>query len=66
MGDVVNLRQFRKQKERAEKEDLAQENREKHGRRKSDVQLMQSRKDLDDKRHDGHQIDPEDDGPQIA
>ena len=66
MGDVVNLRQFRKQKERAEKEDLAQENREKQGRRKSDVQLMQSRKDLDDKRHDGHQIDPEDDGPQIA
>lgn len=66
MGDVVNLRQFRKQKERAEKEELAQENRETHGRRKSDVQLMQSRKELDEKRHQGHQIDPEDDGPQIA
>ena len=66
MGDVVNLRQFRKQKERAEKEDVAQENREKFGRRKSDVQLTQSRRELDEKRHDGHEIDPEDDGPQIA
>ena len=34
MGDVVNLRQVRKQKARAEKEKLAGENRALHGRSK--------------------------------
>ena len=66
MGEVVNLRQFRKQKEREEKEDLAQENREKFGRRKTDVELMQSRAELDQKQHESHQRDPDDDEPQPA
>jgi hypothetical protein len=36
MGDVVNLRQVRKQKARAEKEKLAGENRALHGRSKAE------------------------------
>jgi len=34
MGEIVNLRQVRKQKARAEKEKLASENRALHGRSK--------------------------------
>ncbi len=66
MGEVVNLRQFRKKKEREEKEDVAQENHEKFGRRKTDVELMHSRAELDDKRHESHRLDPDDDEPQPA
>ncbi|MFK0687358.1 DUF4169 family protein [Mesorhizobium sp. IMUNJ 23033] len=36
MGDVVNLRQARKQKARSEKERLAEQNRVLHGRSRSD------------------------------
>ncbi|TIS55144.1 DUF4169 family protein [Mesorhizobium sp.] len=36
MGDVVNLRQARKQKARVEKERLANQNRALHGRSKAD------------------------------
>ncbi len=36
MNNVVNLNRFRKKKARAEKEKQAEENRAKHGRRKSD------------------------------
>ena len=36
MGDVVNLRQARKQKARAEKEEQAQANRARHGRSKAE------------------------------
>ncbi|UXN04801.1 DUF4169 family protein [Bartonella sp. HY406] len=34
MGDIVNLRLFKKQKERKNKEQLADENRQIHGRTK--------------------------------
>ncbi|MER9405753.1 DUF4169 family protein [Mesorhizobium caraganae] len=36
MGEIVNLRQVRKQKARAEKEKLAGENRALHGRSKAE------------------------------
>lgn len=36
MGDVVNLRQARKHKARAEKERQAEQNRVRHGRSKAD------------------------------
>ncbi|CAN7602261.1 DUF4169 family protein [Mesorhizobium caraganae] len=36
MGEIVNLRQIRKQKARAEKEKLAGENRALHGRSKAE------------------------------
>ena len=55
MGDVVNLRQFRKRRARQEKADKAAENRRKHGRAKSEVKTEvreRGEKRLDDKRVD--------------
>ncbi len=40
-GDVVNLRQFRKQKARSEKEKQAEQNRLSFGRTKSEKSLTQ-------------------------
>lgn len=37
MSNIINLNRFRKQKQRAEKEKTADENRVKYGRRKGDV-----------------------------
>jgi hypothetical protein len=39
MGDVINLRQVRKSKRRADDADRAQANRPKHGRSKADKRL---------------------------
>jgi len=36
MGDVINLNQYRKQRERSERQKQSAENRTKYGRRKSD------------------------------
>jgi len=36
MGEVVNLRMIRKRRQRAEKEQLAAENRQKHGRSRAE------------------------------
>ncbi len=57
MGDVVNLRQFRKRRTRQEKADKAAENRRKHGRAKSEVKIEVNERErverrLDDKRFD--------------
>ena len=57
MGDVVNLRQFRKRRARQEKADKAAENRRKHGRAKSEVKIEVNERErvekrLDDKRFD--------------
>ena len=66
MGDVVNLRQFRKQKQRTEKQKKAQSNRLKHGQSKAVRDLEEVRRKIDDAAHAGHLIEPEDDGPQPA
>ncbi len=42
MADVVNLRQFRKRAERAEKEKTAEQNRLAHGRTKSEKSLTKA------------------------
>ena len=57
MGDVVNLRQFRKRRARQEKADKAAENRRNHGRAKSEVKIEVREREpvekrLDDKRFD--------------
>lgn len=42
MADVVNLRQFRKRAERAEKEKTAEQNRLAHGRTKAEKSLTRA------------------------
>jgi len=54
MGDVVNLRQARKQKARAEKERLAGENRALHGRSKAERNRDRLTADQADKFIAGH------------
>ncbi|WP_424981192.1 DUF4169 family protein [Maritalea sp. S77] len=57
MAEVVNLRQARKNKKRAEKEELAAANRHKHGQTKSVKKLHEARDALTQKKLDQQKID---------
>ena len=54
MAEVVNLRSFRKRKERAKKETAAQVNRAAFGRTKSEKQLNKAKRALEQKALDNH------------
>ena len=54
MAEVVNLRGFRKLKERAEKETAAQVNRAAFGRTKSEKELSKAKRVLEQKALDKH------------
>ena len=57
MGDVVNLRQFRKRRARQEKANKAAENRRKHGRAKSEVKIEVNERERVEKRLDDKSFD---------
>lgn len=57
MTEVVNLRSFRKRKERTEKETVAQVNRAAFGRTKSEKQLSKAKRALEQKALDKHKRD---------
>jgi len=57
MAEIINLRQARKQKARAEKEARADENRLAFGRTKAEKNLTQARQDLAKNRLDQHKRD---------
>lgn len=59
MGDVVNLNKYRKQKARKEKELRAEQNRAKHATQPAERALREKRKAIEDKRLEGHKLDPE-------
>lgn len=61
MADIVNLRQLKKQKARAERETLADRNRALHGRTKAEKQRDQLTSERADKFVDDHrrERDPE-------
>jgi hypothetical protein len=61
MGEVINLRQARKAKARAEKEAQAQENRVRFGRTGAEKQRDTDAAERDARRHDGHRIDEDED-----
>ncbi|NIY76392.1 DUF4169 family protein [Thalassospira sp. HF15] len=54
MGDLVNLRQARKQKQRDEKARKADQNRALHGRTRGERSLTDQERKNADKQHDGH------------
>ena len=58
MADIVNLRQARKRKARAEKESQAQANRVAFGRTKDERRLSEARTELETRRLEGHRLDP--------
>jgi hypothetical protein len=57
MAEVVNLRSFRKWKERTEKETAAQVNRAAFGRTKSEKELSKATRALEQKALDKHKCD---------
>lgn len=57
MGDVINLRQFRKDKERAEKQKAAGQNRLSFGRTKTEKNLTQARNEKAEKQLDQSKLD---------
>jgi hypothetical protein len=59
MAEIINLRQARKQKARAEKEARANENRVAFGRTKAEKNLSQAEQDLAKSRLDSHKRDDE-------
>ena len=56
MGDVVNLNKFRKAKERAERAAVAEQNRRKHGRTKSDKARENAEREKLEREHAGKHI----------
>jgi len=60
-ADIVNLRQFRKQKARSEKEKTAEQNRLTHGRTKAEKNLTRALNEKADKTLDQGRLEkPED------
>ena len=57
MGNVVNLRQFRKRRARQEKTDKASEKRRKYGRAKSEVKTDLRERERGEKRLDDKRLD---------
>jgi hypothetical protein len=60
MGDVVNLKRFKKRTERHQSEQQAEANRTRFGRTKSERILDEGRADRASKLLDQHRIDGED------
>lgn len=56
-GDIINLRQARKQRDRLKKEAEAAENRRKFGQTRSERELTQARQDKARAHLDGHHLD---------
>ncbi|PVE25360.1 DUF4169 domain-containing protein [Microvirga sp. KLBC 81] len=57
MAEIINLRQARKQKARAEKEARAEQNRITFGRTKAEKDLTRAERDLARRRLDSHKRD---------
>ena len=56
MGEVINLNRFRKAKAKAEQGKLAEENRVRHGRTKSEKQKADGEQDRTDRDLDGKKL----------
>ena len=61
MAEIINLRQARKAKQRAEKHKAAERSRAKHGRSKAEKAASKQHTELELKRHDGHLRDGDND-----
>ena len=62
MGEVINLRQVRKARARAEADAKAETNRIAFGTPKKAKTLQQKRKALEETRHEGHRLESLSDG----
>ncbi|MEY4510136.1 MAG: hypothetical protein RLZZ450_2258 [Pseudomonadota bacterium] len=57
MGEVVNLNKYRKKKAREEREKRAEQNRLKRGLTQAELALREKKKQMDEKRLDGHKLE---------
>ena len=57
MGEIINLRQARKARAKADKEAKAAENRIAFGRTKAERQKAEAQEKLGERRHEGHRLD---------
>jgi hypothetical protein len=57
MGEVVNLNKYRKKKAREEREKRAEQNRLKGGLTQAELALREKKKQMDEKRLDGHKLE---------
>uniref|UniRef100_A0A9E7ZYG9 DUF4169 family protein n=1 Tax=Bosea sp. NBC_00436 TaxID=2969620 RepID=A0A9E7ZYG9_9HYPH len=57
MAEIINLRQARKQKTRAEAEKTAEQNRVAFGRTKAERKLTEAERDKAARHIDGHKLD---------
>jgi hypothetical protein len=60
MAEIVNLRRFRKQKARTEREETAEGNRRKHGMAGAEKKQTAAERDLAERKLAGHRMDRED------
>jgi hypothetical protein len=58
MGEVINLRRARKDREKRSREDTAQANRVAFGRAKSERTLTEAETKLERERHEAHRLEP--------
>jgi hypothetical protein len=58
MAEIINMRQARKDKARAEKQAAAKTNRAAHGRTKADKKLKEAKAEKADRDLDAHKRDP--------
>ena len=63
MAEIVNLRQFRKQKARAEAGKTAEQNRIEFGRTKAERKLTQAERDKAARHIEGHKLDRDEPEP---
>jgi hypothetical protein len=59
MGDVVNLRQFRKERDRKLAESKAEANRLTFGRTKQEREMQAQERDKLERHIEGHRLDPD-------
>jgi hypothetical protein len=59
MGDVINLNKYRKKKAREERDKRAEQNRLKSGLSQAELSLRAKKKELEDKRLEGHKLERE-------
>lgn len=57
MAELLNLRQARKRKARAEKEKQAEQNRRRHGQTKSDKMAVRAERERSARLLDGHRLE---------
>ena len=66
MAEIINLNQFRKARQKRQRQDQAAVNRVRHGRPKSSVEQDKAERDSQHRNIDNKQLDRDDDGKEPA